>query len=177
MNPSLGSSVSALPPGGRDRVLRKHARRMARQIAPRVTATDDELAAIETALCTTPFGVYTLRVSRGAGLVYGMPSELPKRVQETLRRFMKRNHAAWLASRKKRPVVGSGLPGDPSIVGELPEPFSRPARARGATSRDNDMAWLDLPLPPPKPRINLPLPEERKLIELPDPPRRGRAER
>lgn len=171
-----GGDWAPLPTGGRDKLLRKYARLLARQMAPHVTATSDELAAIELAFCTVDgFDKYRLRVSHGSALVMGIPKTLPRKVQGILRTFVKRNDEARLAAlraalpRRVKPKV--------PIVGTLPEPFSRPGRARGATSRDNDRGWLDLPAPPPKPRISLPSPEpERELSDLPEPfSRPGRA--
>jgi len=159
-----------LPPGGRDRVLRKEARHIAGQMAPHVTATDDELAAIEVALCTMDFSPHTLHVSRRGGLVRGMPRKLPRKVQATLRAFMKRNHAA-VQEQHRAHRAAQGQAGI-EVVGELPEPFSRSGRAKGATSRDDDMSWLGLPDPPPKPRVNLPLPTEKELVDLPVPTRK-----
>lgn len=168
------TTAAPLPTGGRDGVLRKQARLIARQMAQFVTVTDDELAAIETALCRTGFSADRLRVARSGKSVHGMPKKLPRRVQATLRALVLRNRETVMAKHRRRsgPSVGSGLPGDPRVIGELPEPFSRPGRARGATSRDNDMAWLGLPDPPTKPRITLPTPAEREQIELPTPSRK-----
>jgi hypothetical protein len=63
----------------------------------------------------------------------------------------------------KRPPpaqYGSGLPGDPSVIGQLPEPFSRrgPRRSRGG-SYSQSPGWIELPIPD----------DQRKLIDLPGP--------
>jgi hypothetical protein len=143
-----------------------------------VTATEEELQALETALglpLWPAFDAHTLRVIGPTGRVRGMPEELPRRVQATLRAFVLRNHTAAIEARR-RLTAGARerrrQAARPIIVGDLPGPFSRPGWARGAGSRDNDMAWIGLPLPPPKPRIELPMPPERELIDLPMPKRR-----
>lgn len=84
---------AALAPGGRDPLSRKIARRVARQLFPHVTATEAELAVLETALRS---GAYEQQIKRHAldGARAGLSASLGARDRQTLRDLGVREHRA-----------------------------------------------------------------------------------
>lgn len=163
--------------GGRRPLVRRMAWRLAADRFRNATPTEWELVALEAA------------VRAGAGRIGGYTGDLGPlmrgqphwRTQRSLsaedRRVLnqldRRNRtgtpppATQPTPRKASPAkpraqYGSGLPGDPSVIGQLPEPFFRSGRARGAGSRGRSHGWIVLPDPEEdKPLIDLPLPDER----------------
>ncbi len=85
--------------------------------------------------------------NRYAGRSWLAGLDLAPEVMRVLRTLAKRDREATPPP-ASRVIPGSGAPGDPTIVGTLPEPFERRGGRRGGG------------------RIELPLPAKPRLIEL-----------
>jgi len=106
---------------------------------PHVALTAEELVALEAAV--------RAGASKYASCSWLAGLDLAPDVERTLRQLAKRDREA-APPPASRVIPGSGAPGDPTIVGTLPEPFERRGGRRGGR------------------RIELPLPAKPRLIEL-----------